>query len=98
MAYHLYKDLTRKREITVIDRLMMVASIIHPLTAIPQVYQIYSTHNASGVSLATWFAFMTIGLVFLAYGIAHRLKPFICNQILWFIVDFLVVIGIFLYG
>lgn len=81
-----------------IDRVMMVASIIHPLTTIPQVYEIFSTQNASGVSLLTWLGFMAIGVIFLTYGIAHRLTPFIVNQVIWFALDLLIIIGIILYG
>jgi len=80
-----------------IDKLMMIASLIHPLTAIPQVYSIYSTHNVSGVSLWTWFGFMILGLVFLLYAISHKLRPLIINQVIWFIVDFLVVIGVVIF-
>jgi len=97
MNYQIHKHLTRKQEVTAVDRLMNVAAIIHPMTAIPQVYSIYSTHNVSGVSLLTWFGFMTLGVVFLAYGILHKIKPFILTQTLWFVVDFLVVLGVFLY-
>lgn len=97
MPHHLYKHLRNKQNISLIDHLMSVAAVIHPLTATPQVYSIYHTHQVDGVSLMTWLGFMTLGLVFLAYGIAHRIKPFIVTQVLWFIVDSLVVIGILLY-
>ena len=76
----------------------MVASIIHPLTTIPQVVTIYQTQNASGVSLITWLGFMVIGGIFLAYGIVHKLTPFIVNQVIWFILDLLIVVGVILYG
>lgn len=81
-----------------IDGLMTVASIIHPLTASPQVYKIYATQDATGVSLLTWIGFMVLGLVFLTYGIFHGLKPYIIAQVLWFIVDLLIVIGVLMYG
>lgn len=81
-----------------IDLLMTLASVIHPLTAIPQVYSIYATHDVSGVSLWTWLGFMVLGLVFLTYSIVHKIKPLILNQILWFIVDFLVVAGVIIYS
>lgn len=97
MPYHLQKYLTKKKETALVDRLMSAAAVIHPLTATPQVYTIYATHNVSGVSLWTWIGFMTLGLIFLAYGILHRIKPFIITQVLWFIVDFLIVIGVILY-
>lgn len=95
--YHFFDGLRRKKEITVIDKLMAVAAIIHPLMGTPQVYQIYSTENVSGVSLLSWLGFMILGLIFLLYAIVHRIKPLIVTQILWFIVDSAVVAGILLY-
>ena len=77
---------------------MNVAAIVHPLMALPQVYTIYSTQETGNVSLLTWFGFMLLGSVFLAYGIVHRIRPLIVTQVLWFIVDFLVVLGVVLYG
>lgn len=97
MHLHLHKYITRKKEITVVDKLMGLAAVVHPLSAVPQVYQIYSTHNVAGISLLTWFSFMLLGLVFLFYGILHNIKPFIVTQVLWFIVDGLVVLGVLLY-
>lgn len=93
------KHLTEKnRRVLLIDRMMMGASIIHPLTTIPQVYEIYHFQNAVGVSLFTWVGFMAIGLIFLAYGLTHKLTPFIVNQVIWFVLDLLIIIGIILYG
>lgn len=77
---------------------MSGAAVVHPLTALPQVYMIYTTHDVGGISLWTWFGFMVLGLIFLAYGILHKIKPFIITQLLWFIIDFMVVIGTLLYG
>lgn len=92
------KTLRTKKTVKVVDSLMSVAAVIHPLTATPQVYAIYTSHNASGVSLWTWLGFMLLGLVFLAYGVVHNLKPILVTQTLWFIVDILIVVGILLYG
>lgn len=91
------KKQREKAYIKTLDNLMMIASIIHPLTALPQVYMIYSTQSAEGVALSTWFGFMLLGFIFLAYGIVHKIKPFIVTQILWFTIDALIVIGILLY-
>lgn len=81
----------------VIDTLVNIAAVIHPLTALPQVYAIYTSHDVAGISLLTWLGFMFIGFVFLAYGIVHRLRPIVVTQVLWFIIDSLVIIGILLY-
>ena len=97
MSHHLYKHLSIKKRKTVIDKLMSVAAVVHPLTAVPQVISIYTSHNVSGISLVTWLGFMILGLIFLAYGVLHHIRPFIVTQVLWFIVDFLVVIGVLIY-
>lgn len=78
--------------------MMMIASIIQPLAAVPQVIKIWTEQSAVGVSLWTWLGFSAVGVVFLFYGIMHRLKPFIINQIIWFVLDALIVLGIVLYS
>ena len=81
-----------------IDRAMMFVSILNPLVAIPQAVVIYANHSAANVSLATWASFMLVGVVLTMYSIAHRIKPMIINQILWFMVDAAIIVGIFIYG
>jgi uncharacterized protein with PQ loop repeat len=80
-----------------IDTLVNIAAVVHPLTALPQLITIYSSHVVTGISLWTWVGFLLIGLVFLIYGVVHHIKPIILTQILWFVVDLLVIIGIVLY-
>lgn len=77
---------------------MSVAAVLHPLTAVPQVVKIYTLKQASEFSLLTWATFVAIGVIFLAYAIAHKLKPLILTQVLWFIMDGLILLGIFLYS
>lgn len=97
MPYQVQKHVTKKQNTTQIDRLMMVAAIIHPLMTTPQVIQIYTTHDVSGISLLTWFGYMTLGIIFLTYALAHKLRPIIITQVLWFAMDVLVVGGVLLY-
>lgn len=92
------KPISKNTKARLIDQMMLVASIIHPLTATPQVFKIYATQSAIGVSLLTWISFMLLGLVFLGYGITHGLKPYILAQVLWFIIDFMIVLGVLMYS
>ena len=87
----------QKKRLELVDKVMMVAAVLHPLSGAPQIVQIYSTQDVTGVSLLTWLGFMLIGMLYFYYGVLHRLKPIILTQVLWFIVDLLVVIGIMLY-
>jgi uncharacterized protein with PQ loop repeat len=80
-----------------VDELAYFFGIAGPLFSIPQLYQIWSTQDAVGVSLLSWSAF-TIGSMFwLTYGIVHKEKPIIISQTLWFILQLTIVIGILLY-
>ena len=97
MPYHFYKRQSKKKDTVLVDRLMSIASVFHPLFAVPQIYSIYSTQSADGVSFWTWLGFLIMGIVFLLYGLAHKIKPFIVMQTLWLAVNLLVVIGIILY-
>jgi uncharacterized protein with PQ loop repeat len=92
------RGVTSKGQRQLIDRAMMVAAVIHPMTALPQVFQIYLTRSAQDVSLITWLSFMLLGVIFLVYALLHRIRPMIVTQILWFVVDLLVVVGVLLYG
>ncbi|HEX5456138.1 MAG TPA: PQ-loop domain-containing transporter [Candidatus Saccharimonadales bacterium] len=98
MSFHLLKRTFTKSEKSTIDKAMTIVAVIHPLSALPQVVEIFSTRNASGVSLVTWVLFMLIGVIFMLYALIHNIKPMILNQIIWFIMDFLVVIGVLMYG
>lgn len=88
----------KKGEMRVIDQAMMAVSIINPLVAIPQAIEIYSNKSAVNVSLVTWISFMLVGIILTFYAVAHHIKPMIINQILWFLVDFAIIIGILVYG
>ncbi|USN96715.1 MAG: hypothetical protein H6797_00750 [Candidatus Nomurabacteria bacterium] len=79
---------------SVLYRLTLVAAVVQPLMTLPQAIQLYSSHDAHGLSLLTWFGYTSVGLVFLAYSIKYRLRPIIIQQTLWFILQSSVVVGI----
>lgn len=87
-----------KNKVTAIDKAMLAVATIHPLTAIPQVVEIYSNQSSANISLVTWLSFMLIGIVFLSYAVVHKITPMIINQVLWFAIDLAVVVGVLVYG
>lgn len=80
------------------DKFVLVFGFVEPLFIIPQVYKIYSTHNASGLSLLTWCLYVLSSLVLVVWGIRRNLKPIYFPQIAWIIFEIIVVIGIIKYG
>ena len=81
-----------------LDKITFVAGVVGPFTVLPQIYGIFSTHSATGVSLMTWALIFIVTLPWIFYGVAHREKSIIVSFILWEVANLLVVIGVLLYG
>lgn len=84
--------------IVFLDKLTFVIGIIGPFTVVPQIYNIFSTKSAAGVSAATWALIFAVTFPWVLYGIAHKEKSIIVSFILWEIMNATVVIGVLLYG
>jgi len=87
------KVLVRGKKISV-DKLVYIA-LINPIMAIPQLYLILRNETA-GVSLITWVTFLIVAVVWLFYGLKHRIKPIILVQSAWIIIDSAIVTGLLL--
>jgi uncharacterized protein with PQ loop repeat len=92
------KPQPRSPYIVFLDKLTFVVGVIGPFTVLPQIYSIYSTKSAVGVSLATWALIFIVTFPWILYGIAHKEKSIIVSFILWEVVNLAVVIGVLLYG
>ncbi len=77
------------------DKMIYFVGISGPIMAIPQLYNIWTEKNISGVSPITWFAFLFIAMFWIAYGIMHKTKPIIITYSGWIVIDILILIGIF---
>lgn len=73
-------------------------AFIMPLTNLPQIIQLFQTHVASGLSLQTWVLYLVFGLIPLFYGISNNIKPLIVTNILWTIIDLVMIVGILRFG
>lgn len=81
-----------------LDKLTFVAGVIGPFTVVPQIYSIFATKSAAGVSLMTWALIFIVTFPWILYGVAHKEKSIIVSFILWEIANLLVVVGVVLYG
>jgi uncharacterized protein with PQ loop repeat len=64
----------------------------------PQIWQIYSTQNASGVSLFTWLMYGLGSAFWVGYGIAHKEKPIIFTNVVASTLQLIVAIGVLMYS
>lgn len=86
------------REQKFIDKFIYVASVVYPLTTLPQIIQIFTTKDTSGISLITWVLYIVFTLVFLLYSINKKLLPLTITYVLWLVVEICVVVGLLVYG
>ena len=81
-----------------LDKYFWIIALAGPLFTLPQVWKIYLTRTAAGVSLTTWSAYALLNIAWLAYGIKHQERMIILNNLFWLIVNSAVAIGVILYG
>lgn len=81
-----------------IGYMMYVVAVVMPLTTIPQIQQLYSTKVTTGLSLTTWVMYTAFGIVPLLYAISNKLKPLILTNVIWMVIDFLMIYGIIRYS
>lgn len=84
---------TLKKKLTLFDKIIMTVSLIYPLSALPQAFQVMSG-DAEGVSLLSWSTFWAASILFFVYGVMHRVAPMIITYAMWFFIDGIIVIGI----
>ena len=99
MLHHAQLETKKKKKKTpgdaFLDRIVMVVSILYPLSAVPQLMEIIQG-NAAGVSVLSWLSFFTCAGLFLVYGLRHRVMPMIVSNSLWVVIDGLVVASLML--
>ncbi|MGI0102795.1 MAG: PQ-loop domain-containing transporter [Nitrosotalea sp.] len=86
------------RNVRLLDRITFFAGVVGPFTILPQVYEIFSTKNASGVSLTSWILMFVVTLPWIFYGMAHKEKSIVVSFILWEVVNLFVIAGILMYS
>ena len=80
-----------------LDKLTFVAGVVGPFTVLPQIYTIFHTHSAAGVSMVTWLLIFIVTFPWILYGIAHKDKSIMVSFTLWEVVNLTVVIGVLIY-
>lgn len=85
------------RYVRILDKATLVIGVIGPVTVLPQIYSIFSTQSAEGVSAVTWFLMFLVTLPWVFYGAAHNDKTLIASFSLWEVVNLTVAVGAIIY-
>ena len=104
--YHIRKRIHQKHEQfphpdkfkRIFDKVIYVAVIVGPIMNLPQLFKIWVSQSASGVSFTSWISFSIISVFWFIYGILHKEKPVIFMNFALIIVQALIAIGALRYG
>jgi len=80
----------------IMDKLVYIAALFGIVAIIPQLAKIWIDRSVAGVSIITWVGFLFGSLFWMIYGIIHREKPIIVTNGLYVVIQFLIVLGLFL--
>jgi uncharacterized protein with PQ loop repeat len=83
---------------TVLRRVLGGMSIFTMLMTIPQVFTIWVTRQAAGVSLLSWSAYLLSAVLWFWFGIQKRDKNIYLACVGWIALDIAVIIGVIVYG
>lgn len=81
-----------------IKRLLGSLSLFTMVMTIPQVLTIWIRHQAAGVSLLSWGAYLVSAAVWLWYGLQKRDKNIYLPCVGWLLLDAAVIVGALVYG
>lgn len=80
-----------------IDIAMSVIAIVSPLTIIPQIVQVFQTHDVEGVSFSTWIFSAITSFTWVIYGLHHKDKPIIFNSVMGTVFCSAIALGVIIY-
>jgi uncharacterized protein with PQ loop repeat len=84
--------------VKLLDDFLLAVAVIGPVMSIPQIWKIFSTRTAAGVSALSFGLFAAFNIPWIIYGAVHREKPIYIAYILWLISNTAVVVGTMLYS
>lgn len=82
----------------VLRRLLAGISVFSILMTIPQVATIWLHHQAAGVSVASWSAYLLSALLWLWHGVRQGDRNIYLPCIAWIALDAAVVVGALVYA
>ena len=80
-----------------LDGVAFVNGFVGPLTSLPQLHMIITTHQTAGVSLLTWWLFVASATLWLGYSVVHRAWPVMISALLSIVVELAVIVAVLIY-
>lgn len=81
-----------------VDKLTFIAAIVEPIMTIPQAWDIFRLHDATGISLTTWTCYLLLGGVWIWWSIVHKQRVVLLYELLYVVLEVAIITGGLLYG
>ena len=94
----LQRNIERSPRATALRRVLGFMSVVTMLMTIPQVLTIWLRHEAAGVSVISWGAYLASAALWLWYGLEQRDRNIYLPCIGWLALDAAVIAGALVYG
>lgn len=62
---------------TKFDKLIVVLGLVNVAATLPQLYEMWNSQDAGGVSILTWAYYVVFTIILLIYAISIKAKPMI---------------------
>ena len=89
-------DVTQSK--TVMSRLLGAMSVFTMLMTVPQVLTIWVGHQAAGVSVVSWSAYLLSAILWFWYGLQKRDRNIYLPCVGWVGLDMAVIVGAVIYA
>ena len=83
---------------TLFSRLLGAMSIFTMLMTVPQVWTIWIGHQAAGVSVISWSAYLLSAVLWFGYGLQKRDRNIYLACVGWIVLDVAVIAGAGVYA
>lgn len=80
-----------------IDSAVYVVGTFGACMTLPQIITLYTSQDASSLSIVSWVGFLVAAIFWLIYGITHLAKPIVFINTLWIIFDLTIIVGILIF-
>ena len=83
---------------TLLHRLLGGMSLFTLAMTLPQIFNIWVRHQASGVSVLSWGAYLLSAVLWFWYGLQQRDRNIYLPCVGWIVLDGAVIVGTLVYG
>ena len=82
----------------ILDYSVYTVSFVMPLAAVPQAWKIWSRQDAGDISLILFGTASIVNIIWVIYGLTHKVKPILITHTAFFFINSAITIGRILYG